>query len=51
MKKIFLIILACGLLFAPLAFAGGDKNQGDNGIGDPEPVRDPAPFPWPGIDW
>ena len=51
MKKTLLMILACGLLFASLAFAGGDKNQGDKGLGDPTPVRDPMPIEWPGIDW
>lgn len=51
MKKALAMILACSLLFVSLAFAGGDKNQGDTGRGDPTPVRDPAPFPWPGIDW
>lgn len=52
MKKALMMILACGLLFASMAFAEGGKNQGDTGRGDPTPVRDPMPFEeWPGIDW
>jgi hypothetical protein len=51
MKKALVIILACGFLFASLAFAEGGKNQGENGQGTTTTTRDPAPIDWPGIDW
>lgn len=51
MKKTLVMILACGFLFASLAFAAGGKNQGDNGQGATTTEQDPAPFDWPGIVW
>lgn len=51
MKKAIAMSLAILFLFASLAVASGGKNQGTTGQGDPEPIRDPLPFEWPGILW
>ena len=51
MKKILIIASVLFFLCTTISFAEGDKNQGDEGQGTVTVTRDPAPFPWPGIDW
>jgi len=50
MKKLIIALLLT-MMTAGVALAEGGKNQGDTGAGNPEPVHDPMPFEWPGIDW